>query len=74
MQVIEIMRFLRYYVEQGYSHLFDEFVVLYRFPDTDILEGFAKNSHPATGTDFRILSSIYANTIHFSNGTPDFVP
>lgn len=73
-QVIEIMRFLQYYVEQGYSSLFDDFMVLYRFPDTDMLDEFEKNSHPATGIDFRLLSSIYANTVHFSNGTPDFIP
>lgn len=74
MQVLEIMRFLRYYVEMGYSSLFDDFVVLYRFPEHDMLEEFSRNSSDATGEDFRNLSSIYANTIHFSNGTPDFMP
>ena len=74
MQVIEIMRFLQYYVEQWYSSLFDMFVIMYRFPDTDLLDEFAQNSSTATGLNFQFLSSIYANTIHFSNGTPDFIP
>jgi hypothetical protein len=47
MQILEIMRFLRYYVEHGYSRLFDEFVVLYRFPETDLVKEFERNSYDA---------------------------
>lgn len=73
-QVIAIMEFLRTYVEGWYSKLFDEFAVLYRFPEYDFLKKFEDNSYKVSGDDFRALSTIYADTIHFSNGTPDIVP
>ena len=70
----EMMRFLRYFVERGYSQIFDEFAVLYRFSQVEFLQDFAQNSYRVTGDDFRTLSSIFADTIHFSNGTPENFP
>ncbi len=68
------MHFLRYFVERGYSQIFDEFAVLYRFAQVDFLQDFAQNSYRVDGDDFRTLSSIFADTIHFSNGTPENFP
>ena len=73
-QTQEIMHFLRYFVERGYSQIFDEFAVLYRFAQVDFLQDFAQNSYRVDGDDFRTLSSIFADTIHFSNGTPENFP
>ncbi|MBB1553995.1 hypothetical protein HG442_001130, partial [Candidatus Gracilibacteria bacterium] len=70
----ELMHFLRYFVERGYSQIFDEFAVLYRFAQVDFLQDFAQNSYRVDGDDFRTLSSIFADTIHFSNGTPENFP
>ena len=70
----EIMHFLRYFVERGYSQIFDEFAVLYRFSQVEFLQDFAQNSYRVDGDDFRTLSSIFADTIHFSNGTPENFP
>lgn len=44
-EIQEIMRFLRYFIDSGYSPVFDEFGVVYRFPDTDILEEFREHSY-----------------------------
>lgn len=74
LQIQEIMRFLRYYVEAGYSPVFSEFGVVYRFPQTDSLEEFSPYAYTVTGGDFRALSNIYANTVHFSSGTPEDIP
>ena len=73
-QTQEIMHFLRYFVERGYSQIFDEFAVLYRFSQVEFLEDFAQNSYRVDGDDFRTLSSIFADIIHFSNGTPENFP
>lgn len=73
-QTQEIMHFLRYFVERGYSQIFDEFAVLYRFSQVEFLQDFAQNSYRVDGDDFRTLSSIFADMIHFSNGTPENFP
>lgn len=73
-QTQEIMHFLRYFVERGYSQIFDEFAVLYRFSQLEFLQDFTQNSYRVDGDDFRTLSSIFADIIHFSNGTPENFP
>ena len=73
-QTQEIMHFLRYFVERGYSQIFDEFAVLYRFSQVEFLQDFAQNSYRVDGDDFRTLSSIFADIIHFSDGTPENFP
>ena len=73
-QTQEIMHFLRYFVERGYSQIFDEFAVLYRFSQVEFLQDFAQNSYRVDGDDFRTLSSIFADMIHFSDGTPENFP
>lgn len=71
---IEIMRFLRYYVENGYSTLFDSFAVVYRHPENELLQEFRDCSLDVKGVEFEIYTSLYANVVHFSDGTPNFLP
>lgn len=73
-KIIDIMRFLRYYVENGYSTLFDSFAVVYRHPENELLQEFRDCSLGVDGVDFEIYTSLYANVVHFSDGTPNFLP
>lgn len=66
-----IMEFLRVYVENGYSPVFNEFSVVYRLPQTDKLKNFSHNEYLAENEDFKLISTIFADTIHFSDGTPE---
>lgn len=38
------------------------------------MQDFAQNSYRVDGDDFRTLSSIFADMIHFSDGTPENFP
>lgn len=70
-EIIEIMHFLKSYVEGGYSQIFNEFWVVYRFPDKDKQQSFIDNSYLVSGDEFKLITSIFADTIHFSDGTPE---
>jgi hypothetical protein len=68
------MRFIRTYIEWWYSSVFDTVSVVYRHSGPETIRSFCDISHYANGDRFRALSSIYGNTVHFTDGTPDLVP
>lgn len=66
--------FLKYYIENGYSQLFNTLIVVYREFDEDFVPEFSANSIDVQGKNFEVYSSLFANVIHLSDGTPNFLP
>lgn len=70
----EMILLLRQYVAESHSRLFDRFRVVYRNNTDDYLANLSDESVFVNGHDFETFTSIFANTIHFSDGTPSFYP
>lgn len=73
-EIHEIMNFVRYYVESGFSPIYDEFGMVMRFSNSRIPDWFEHNFYDVENFEFTALTNIFADTIHISNGTPEGLP
>lgn len=74
-EILEVFKFIKYYVENDFSPIYDEFGMVMRFPDiTKVPDWFEYNFYKVNGLDFITLTNIFADTIHISNGTPEGLP
>ncbi len=69
-----IIYLVKKYVEWWHSRIFNKFYIVYRYNEKDFLPEFAENSVFPTRMAFEIFTALYANTIHLSEGTPNFLP
>lgn len=68
-----LVRLLQDYIDWNNSQIWTDFRVLQRWSSHEKDLGWIEMSQ-ATGNEFRSQSSIYADTIHLTHGTPEMIP